>query len=212
MPLPSLATALLWAIPSLMLASLVLVAIGLRAKSWLQLQTAGQMRFRKSPFLRAGAAAVGLSLGCVGVLSFTVENAAPHGRALSQGDHAQGDHVAIFLQTAVWACLALMLLSLCGPSDLDLDGQRRAYFWRSGAFWPRTRSGTWDDFAGIYVSQFKGRYIVGLRWKTGVRSCALGKFKRREDADDFAAQTARKLDLPRVAAPATPQLRDIWKA
>lgn len=206
-------TALLWAIPALMLAGLGLIASGIRNRNWLQHESLDQMRFDKPFSLRAGAGAVGLTFVCIALLTFIAERAGPHHSAARDTDQ-----IAFLLEMATWVGFALIFLALSGPSQLVLNNSRRTYSWRWGAPWlPHVRMGTWDDLSGIYVSRFKGTktgvgYTVGMRWKQGSRSCCLGKFKQREDAIQFATQTAKKLGLSRVESPPTPQLREVFKA
>ena len=206
-------TALLWAIPALMLAGLGLIASGIRNRNWLQYESLDQMRFDKPLSLRAGAGVVGLTFVCIALLTFIAERAGPHHSAAR--DTGQ---VAFLLEMATWMGFALIFLALSGPSQLVLNVPQRTYSWLWGAPWlPHVRTGIWDDLLGVYVSRFKGTktgvgYTVGMRWKQGSRSCCLGKFKEREEAHQFAAQIAQKLGLARVAPPPTPQLHEVFKA
>ncbi len=194
----------------LLIAGAVLIRVGSNPKSWLQHESGDQMTFGKPRMIRVGGASLSLSPPCGLAMLFLMGSAAPHHHASTNGD------IGGFMSAAMFILLAVLFLSLCGPSDLSMDGSRRTYKWRVGAPWRvRVRKGTWDDLSGIYVKKVPKShniFSVCLKWKGSVRSCGLGHFIGRENAERFADQTARKLGLPRADPPPVPQLRDVFNS
>ena len=179
----------------------VLMALSLRevtGRGWLQSETNTEMKFRRPRLARAGVALVGLFFPCAIVTLGLVEG-------FSTPFKADWNSFLLILELlAVFGLPALLILSFCGPSDLDLNCARRTYRWRSGMPWRiRVRSGTWDDLSTVYIQVIgdtEDEYRAGVKWKgkQSLEACVLGTFKGRAKAERFADEIAEKLHLPRV--------------
>ena len=198
---------------AIVITSFVFVEIGwssgVKGRGWLRSETGAKMKFRRPLLQRVGTAGIGLFLLGFASLPF-LQSPSSHHQPTANGNTP----FAGFLAVATFGLLALLMFSLCGPNDLDLDYARRTYRWRWGAPWrPHVRNGTWDDLSGIYVQKqpkAKDKYFVGMRWKGTWRACDLGRFTGRANAERFAGEVAGKLHLPRVEPPPQPQLRDVF--
>ena len=91
---------------------------------------------------------------------------------------------------------------------LTLNLQERTYrSVDSGGLSLKTRSGSWQDIAGVHVYSNNDRstdasfvYFVGLKlYGTKKVYSVLGGFKHREQAKAFAAKAARELGLPLIS-------------
>lgn len=121
------------------------------------------------------------------------------------------DKPGIVVSVSIWAVFALLsiatgiLLVRCsGPEDLYLNLNQRTYRLISGwPLFPVNRSGKWDDMAGIYVHSFGSNSVeVGISWRHNKKHrTALGKFGRRQLANQFAEDRASKLGLPQIVLP-----------
>ena len=108
------------------------------------------------------------------------------------------------------ACLAegFIVWLASRRSVLRLNLEQHTYqFTDITLFRSRVHSGSWQDFAGIFVRISKGRSgdmcHVGLAWRNDRYSLPyLGVYGNRIKAQAFAMEVAEKLGLPIVPAPA----------
>lgn len=125
------------------------------------------------------------------------------------------------LELMFCSAAALLLWAAGQRCELILDTRHRTYRFTSGwGLWPRTRSGPWDDFAGVFVRcvSINGseQCTVGLAWKGGGRVApTLGRYQgsnqARQKADALAVEIADVVRLPRVAPPPPETLRDMFQ-
>lgn len=173
----------------LLLAMLVyiLAVVTQRQGSFLYSRTAGALTFRQSWGVRALIPLV-----------------------LSWGVLAAGVvllHRIPFLLLLACVALFFVLLQGFGPNQITFNTEERSYRWLMRWFWSaRVRTGLWSEFAGVRVrhSYTKGvtTYTVSLTYSHDPSfGPILGRFSKRERAEDMAGELAQTLGLPCVQLP-----------
>ncbi len=175
---------------------LVLAFVGMRAGSFLYQSSFGKMVFRRRLSQRVFMGVLGLFMGVGGPLLYW------HSLVNSTGSLSA---VVRFTAWAIFALLDVAVGAFCiyigGPEELHLDLERHTYrLVRGWPFFPVTRSGTWEDMAGVSVRSLgEGQINVGIKWRCGRKSVIpLGTFGKRQAANRFAQEMASTLGLPQV--------------
>ncbi len=178
-------------------AFILIVAVmgGLRGRAYFYRVSPGELAFRKPFEMRA-------VLGAFGLISV----ATPFWVGIEAWKQQDGNACAMLpFFAALCFGFGALFFSLAGPADLYLDMERRTYrLVRGWPFLARTRSGTWEDFWGVWVGRTSGSqtaYLVGVTWWGGGGSVTLGRFENKSSAERFAEEMMSKMDLKRVIPP-----------
>lgn len=106
------------------------------------------------------------------------------------------------------ALFGLPLLALASQRyEMRLDMRQRTYRLTQGwLLYTTVKSGTWEDFAGVFV-QHNRVCSVGLAWNAQKGKCPiLGRYYDPARAEPLAAEVAEAMDIPCVSAAEGPQL------
>ena len=102
------------------------------------------------------------------------------------------------------ALLGLPLLGFASQRyEMRLDMRQHTYRLIQGwLLHTRIKSGTWEDFAGVFVKVGSGQiYSVGLTWKNEGGCHILRRCYDSAKAELLAAEVENAMDIPRVSAP-----------
>ena len=110
-----------------------------------------------------------------------------------------------------WAFIGLsgvgvgaIMFSLSGPDDITFDLERKTYHRVWGwPFFAKTRTGTWNDFWGVFVGKGHGNhryFCTGVMWRDGAHM-RIGVFSDQDAAEQLAMLLMRRLELERVMPP-----------
>lgn len=188
-------------------AATVALVWGLNRGQWLCRKTSGELAFQRHPALRLGMAMLGFWLIAASPLMFPFMS--------FRDPNDPSNWILLALSEVLYAPFGVLLLAVAGPRDILLNRDQRAYRWVYGwPLWPHVGTGGWEDFAGVYIKEHRGRasgYFVGLAWKRSAKlNPILGLLDSEAKAKRLAEEMAQTLDLPQIAPPVVPPRLALW--
>ncbi len=172
---------------ALLVLGMIVGAAGRQYGSYLCRASQTERVFRKPLTIRIGGAIMGLGLLILPLVSAGMDKGM----------------MAFYLLLCV--PVAVLLLMLARPSELQFNLMNRTYRWVMG--WPllsSVQSGPLTDMWGVYVrtsggkGNIKASYFVGVRSKRFGGQMSLGHFEVQAAAERFAEELMSELSLPRA--------------